>query len=160
MGSKTRLSSYCTKRGDNTMNLVTSRKTIARLAHPIRQKFRSIWYTHTLFSLSKTILLRITICDLESTNGTTASTSVFSWWKNSERKNKFQDIYCRCTSTYEAVFWKYLNLARYEIDFSFKHSHTCTTMEPLLWGHPFCIRKVAFQKGWPLIRGGNQYIYV
>ena len=35
MGSKTRLSSYCTKRGDNTVNLVTSRKTNARLAHPI-----------------------------------------------------------------------------------------------------------------------------
>ena len=35
MGSKTRLSSYCTKRGENTVNLVTSRKTIARLARPI-----------------------------------------------------------------------------------------------------------------------------
>ena len=35
MGSKTRLSSYCTKRGDNTVNLVTSRKTNARLARPI-----------------------------------------------------------------------------------------------------------------------------
>ena len=35
MGSKTRLSSYCTMRGDNTVNLVTSRKTIARLARPI-----------------------------------------------------------------------------------------------------------------------------
>ena len=30
-----RLSSYCTKRGDNTVNLVTSRKIIARLARPI-----------------------------------------------------------------------------------------------------------------------------
>ena len=35
MGSKTRLSSYCSKRGDNTVNLVTSRKTNARLARPI-----------------------------------------------------------------------------------------------------------------------------
>ena len=35
MGSKTRLSSYCTKQGDNTVNLVTSRKTNARLARPI-----------------------------------------------------------------------------------------------------------------------------
>ena len=35
MGSKTRLSSYCTKRGDDTVNLATSRKTNARLAHPI-----------------------------------------------------------------------------------------------------------------------------
>ena len=35
MGSKTRLSSYCTNRGNNTVNLVTSRKTIARLARPI-----------------------------------------------------------------------------------------------------------------------------
>ena len=35
MGSKTRLSSYCSKRGDNTVNLVTSRKTNTRLACPI-----------------------------------------------------------------------------------------------------------------------------
>ena len=35
MGSKTRLISYCTKRGDNTVNLVTSHKTNARLARPI-----------------------------------------------------------------------------------------------------------------------------
>ena len=35
MGSKTRLISYCTKRGDNTVNLVTSRKTIAKLVRPI-----------------------------------------------------------------------------------------------------------------------------
>ena len=35
MGSKTRLSSYCTKQGNNTVNLVTSCKTNARLARPI-----------------------------------------------------------------------------------------------------------------------------
>ena len=35
MGSKTRLSSYCTKRGNNTVNLVTSRKINTRLARPI-----------------------------------------------------------------------------------------------------------------------------
>ena len=35
MGSKTRLSSYCTKRGNNTVNLVTSRKINVRLARPI-----------------------------------------------------------------------------------------------------------------------------
>ena len=35
MGSKTRLSSYCTKRGDDTVNLATSCKTNARLACPI-----------------------------------------------------------------------------------------------------------------------------
>ena len=34
------------------------------------------------------------------------------------------------------------------------------TVEPLLWGHPFCARNVAFQEGWPLVRGRNQYIYV
>ena len=34
MGSKTKLSSYCTKRGDNTVNLVTSQKKNARLARP------------------------------------------------------------------------------------------------------------------------------
>ena len=34
------------------------------------------------------------------------------------------------------------------------------TMEPLLWGHPFCIRKMAFQEGWFLVRCRNQYIYV
>ena len=35
MGSKTRLSSYCSKRGDNIVNLVTSRKVNTRLARPI-----------------------------------------------------------------------------------------------------------------------------
>ena len=40
MGSKTRLSSYCTKRGDNTVNLVTSRKTNTRLARPISVPMR------------------------------------------------------------------------------------------------------------------------
>ena len=35
MGSKTRLSSYCTKRGNNGVNLVTSRKINTRLARPI-----------------------------------------------------------------------------------------------------------------------------
>ena len=35
MGSKTRLSSYCTKRANNGVNLVTSRKINTRLAHPI-----------------------------------------------------------------------------------------------------------------------------
>ena len=34
------------------------------------------------------------------------------------------------------------------------------TVEPLLWGHPFCIIKGAFQEGWPLVRGKNQCIYV
>ena len=33
-------------------------------------------------------------------------------------------------------------------------------VEPLLWGHPFCIRNVAFQVGWLLIRGRNQYIFL
>ena len=42
MGSRTRLSSYCTKRGDNTVNLVTLRKTNARLARPIGQKLHKI----------------------------------------------------------------------------------------------------------------------
>ena len=35
MGSKMRLSSYCTKRGDNTINFETSRKKTSRLARPI-----------------------------------------------------------------------------------------------------------------------------
>ena len=42
MGSKTRLSSYCTKRANNGVNLVTSRKINTRLARPIghdRDKF-------------------------------------------------------------------------------------------------------------------------
>ena len=37
MGSKTRLSSYCNKRGDDTVNLVSSRKTNARLARPMME---------------------------------------------------------------------------------------------------------------------------
>ena len=35
MGSKTRLGSYCTKRGNNGVNLVTSRNINTRLARPI-----------------------------------------------------------------------------------------------------------------------------
>ena len=35
MGSKTRLSSYCTKRANNGVNIVTSRKMNTRLARPI-----------------------------------------------------------------------------------------------------------------------------
>ena len=35
MGSETRLSSYCTKLGNITVNLVTSRKINTRLARPI-----------------------------------------------------------------------------------------------------------------------------
>ena len=43
MDSKTRLSAYCTKRGDDTVNLVTSRKTNARLARLIvHEKKKSI----------------------------------------------------------------------------------------------------------------------
>ena len=35
MGSKTRLGSYCTKRANNGVNLVTSRKINTRLARPM-----------------------------------------------------------------------------------------------------------------------------
>ena len=45
MGSNTRLSSYCTKRGDDTVNLVTSRKTNARLARPMKQAYKQIKFT-------------------------------------------------------------------------------------------------------------------
>ena len=41
MGLKTRLSSNCTKRGDNAVNLVTSRKTNARLVCPIEREKNS-----------------------------------------------------------------------------------------------------------------------
>ena len=42
MGSKTRLSSYCTKRGNNTVNLVTSRKINTRLAVTSTQNLKKI----------------------------------------------------------------------------------------------------------------------
>ena len=38
MGSKTRLGSYCTKRANNGVNLVTSRKINTRLARPNRTR--------------------------------------------------------------------------------------------------------------------------
>ena len=38
MVSKTRLSSHCSKRGDNAVNLVTSLKTDVRLARPMNIK--------------------------------------------------------------------------------------------------------------------------
>ena len=60
MGSKTRLSSYCTKRGDNTVNLVTSRKTNARLARPINATFtKGPAYNHTHLSESMKPTLRV-----------------------------------------------------------------------------------------------------
>ena len=37
MGLKARLNSYCTKRANNGVNLVTSRKINTRLARPIRE---------------------------------------------------------------------------------------------------------------------------
>ena len=37
MGSKTRLGSYCTKRANNGVNLVTSHNINTRLARPIRR---------------------------------------------------------------------------------------------------------------------------
>ena len=39
MGSKTRLGSYCTKRANNGVNLVTSRNINTRLARPIAASF-------------------------------------------------------------------------------------------------------------------------
>ena len=41
MGSKTRLSSYCTKRANNGVNLVTSRKMNTRLARPIEKNMEA-----------------------------------------------------------------------------------------------------------------------
>ena len=41
MGSKTRLGSYCTKRANNGVNLVTSRNINTRLARPICKSIRS-----------------------------------------------------------------------------------------------------------------------
>ena len=38
MGSKTRLSSYCTKRANNGVNLVTSRNINTRLARPMGRR--------------------------------------------------------------------------------------------------------------------------
>ena len=40
MGTKTRLGSYCTKRANNGVNLVTSRNINTRLARPITQTLR------------------------------------------------------------------------------------------------------------------------
>ena len=54
MGSKMRLSSYCTKQGDNNVNLVTSRKTIARLARPIANHSLAINRRHNELSLNGT----------------------------------------------------------------------------------------------------------
>ena len=42
MGSKTRLGSYCTKRANNGVNLVTSRIINTRLARPIDNKQKAI----------------------------------------------------------------------------------------------------------------------
>ena len=45
MGSKTRLSYYCTKRANNGVNLVTSRKINTRLARPIARCQSDSYYS-------------------------------------------------------------------------------------------------------------------
>ena len=47
MGSKTRLSSYCTKRANNGVNLATSRKINTRLARPIPLHLRRQGFSFT-----------------------------------------------------------------------------------------------------------------
>ena len=49
MGSKTRLGSYCTKRANNGVNLVTSRNINTRLARPIVQQWNPS-FEATLFA--------------------------------------------------------------------------------------------------------------
>ena len=51
MGSKTRLGSYCTKRANNGVNLVTSRKINTRLARPmvIQNVSSTNFYEHSTF---------------------------------------------------------------------------------------------------------------
>ena len=44
--------------------------------------------------------------------------------------------------------------------FSYCVEKNVYTVKPLLCGHHFYTTKVAFQEGWPLVRGRNQYIYV
>ena len=60
MGSKTRLSSYCSKRGDNTMNLVTSHKTNARLARPIKWELPQPVHVSNLTSVTHPCLTAAT----------------------------------------------------------------------------------------------------
>ena len=60
MGSKTRLSSYCTKLGDNAVSLVTSRKTNARLARPIAKASKRIAMLRSVkFKLDRSSLEKI-----------------------------------------------------------------------------------------------------
>ena len=54
MGSKTRLGSYCTKRANNGVNLVTSRKINTRLARPIDMILKWMALTFKLSVLKKT----------------------------------------------------------------------------------------------------------
>ena len=56
----------------------------------------------------------------------------------------------------EYIAWDANNIAKKKR----VRSSRMRTVEPLLWGPLFCIRKVALQEGWPLVRGKNQYIYV
>ena len=56
MGSKTRLGSYCTNRGNNTMNLVTSHKTIARLARPIKVNINSLSKSNDIYKIRYSII--------------------------------------------------------------------------------------------------------
>ena len=52
MGSKTRLGSYCTKRANNGVNLVTSRNINTRLARPIVYVFSTLMSFTYQFTLT------------------------------------------------------------------------------------------------------------
>ena len=62
---------------------------------------------------------------------------------------------CKHTGTYCMLYSE-----KALVDHNITIDHKWCTVEPLLWGHPFCTRKVAYQKGRPLKRDINQYFYV
>ena len=61
MGSKTRLSSYCTKRANNGVNLAMSRRIITRLARPIGNLEMLMFLKYDYFLKGKYTQLNLTV---------------------------------------------------------------------------------------------------
>ena len=97
MGSKTRLSSYCTKRANNGVNLVTSRNINTRLA-PYYAKFdRKILYTVFLNDYSSVFEI-----SMVKSHPSGSYLSVFS------DPNLLVHIFNRKVETNDFVTYKYL----------------------------------------------------
>ena len=100
MGSKTRLSSYCTKRANNGVNLVTSRKINTRLARPI-----VVTDKHTKLVENDFRNHQITFTMASSTNK-----CVYKWKALSKYFYSILEFYAHIEHVNECPFFEILNV--------------------------------------------------